>query len=205
MCVGLEVAHCPLFPSKKRMARNRAISAISLIEIMVAVAILGIAAVGMMSGISYMRFENRAASQRMLVASIGTQILELFKALPYASIANSGTAGTIYLEGYGTASPNLAWQVPTASGTGMWQPLPVEDVNSNSASNPAIIANKIPGPLTVSGSPINQGEWSVQIASPSTGLKQITVTINWLLYAGSTRPPETFSISTVVSSAIPNL
>jgi len=165
----------------------------SLIEAIVAVAILGIAFVGLCSGISYMRFENRAASQRMLVASMGAQILELFKALPYSDIANSTAAAPIYLEGFGTSSPNTAWYVPQA---GQWQALPVEDVNSASASAPTVVPNKIP-----------QGVWSVQIQSPSSppGLKQITVTINWQLYAGSTRPPDTYSISTVVCSAFPNL
>jgi Tfp pilus assembly protein PilV len=165
----------------------------SLVEAMVAVSILGIAFVTSLSGVSYMRMENRASSQRMLVASMGAQILELFKALPYNDIANSTPAAPIYLEGFGTATPNPAWYVPQA---GQWQTLPVEDVNSTSASTPTIIPNKIP-----------QGVWSVQIQSPAsqTGLKQITVTINWQLYAGSTRPPDTYSISTVVCSSFPSL
>jgi Tfp pilus assembly protein PilV len=165
----------------------------TLIESMVAVAVLGISFVGLASGIGYIRFENRASSQRMLVASMAAQILELFKALPYTDIVNSTSANPIYLEGFGTATPDTAWYVPQA---GQWQTLPVEDVNSTSASTPTVITNKIP-----------QGVWSVQITSPASppGLKQITVTINWQLYAGSTRPPDTYSISTVVCSAFPNL
>jgi Tfp pilus assembly protein PilV len=165
----------------------------SLVEAMVAVAVLGIAMVGMMSGISYMRFENRASSQRMLVASMGAQILEQFKALPYNDIACSTGTAPIYLEGMGTTTPNSAWYVPQS---GQWQTLPVEDVNSTSSATPTIVPNKIP-----------QGVWSVQITSPATppGLKQITVTINWQLYAGTTRPLDSYSISTVVCSGFPNL
>jgi type II secretory pathway pseudopilin PulG len=168
-------------------------SAMTLIEALVAVAVLGIALVGMMSGISYMRFENRAASQRLLVASAGAQILELFKALPYNDIVCTTGTAPIYLEGFGTSTPNTAWSVPQA---GQWQALPVEDVNSTSAGTPSIVANKIP-----------QGVWTVQITSPvsPTGIKQITVTIDWQLYAGSTRPPESYSISTMVCSGFPNL
>jgi len=168
-------------------------SGISLVECMVAVAVLGISFIGLMSGISYMRMENRAASQRMLVASEAAQILEMFKALPYAAITNS-TAGTpIYLEGYGTASPDTVWYVPQS---GQWQTLPVENVSSSTAGYPSVIANKIPN-----------GVWSATITSPAspTGLKQITITINWELYAGSTRPPESYTISTVVCSAFPNI
>jgi len=174
-------------------APARAASGISLIEVMVAVAILGLTFVGMASGISYMRFENRAATQRLLVASMGAQILELFKALPFSAIANSTVATPIYLEGYGTATPNTAWYVPIAGGS---TALPVEDVNSASSSNPTVITNKIP-----------QGAWSVAITTPSGSpeLKQITVTITWNLYAGTTRPPDSYTISTVVCSNFPNL
>ena len=54
----------------------------TLIEAMIAVGVLVISLIGMLSAISYMRMENRAASQRMLVASVGTEMIELFKSLP---------------------------------------------------------------------------------------------------------------------------
>jgi Tfp pilus assembly protein PilV len=178
---------------RERRSLFRAISGMTLIEAMVAVGIIGIALVGLISGIGYMRMENRAASQRLLVASIGTEILELFKALPYASIANSTATTPIYLKGFGTTSPDAAWLVPQA---GQTQPLPVEDVNSSSASYPSLVANKIP-----------QGVWSVSFVPDATtpGVQQINVTIQWKLYAGTTRPPNTYTISTKVCTDFPNL
>jgi type II secretory pathway pseudopilin PulG len=172
--------------------RSCSIAGVSLIESIVAVAVLGIAFVGLMSGVSYMRLQNSAETQRMLVASEAAQILELYKALPYSAITSS-TSTTTYLMGYGTTSPDTNWQVPTAGGT---MPLPVDDVNSTSSTEPSPVANKIPN-----------GRWSVVLSSPASpaGLTQITVTITWALYAGSTRPPESYSLSTIVYSGFPNL
>ena len=160
---------------------------------MVALGIVGVAMVGMMSGINYMRMQNRAASQRLLVASLGTEIIELFKALPYTSITNSTVAVPIYLKGFGTAAPNTAWLVPQS---GQTQPLPVEDVNSAAAGNAALVANKLP-----------LGTWSVAFVPDAVtpGLQQINVTIQWKLYAASTRPTNTYTISTKVCTDYPNL
>jgi len=105
----------------------------TLIEAMIAVGVLVISLIGMLSAISYMRMENRAASQRMLVASVGTEMIELFKSLPYTDIRNSTESAPVYLKGNGTATPNLAWMVPPA---GQWQPLPVKAVSSASAEAP---------------------------------------------------------------------
>lgn len=184
-------------PPLARPAPSRGVAGMTLVEALIAVAILGITLICMMSGISYMRIQNRSASERMLAASIGAQIIEKFKALPYAEITNSTTdvsgTGAIYLEGMGSATPNAAWYVPQA---GQWQTLPVEDVDSTSPATPQVITDKLP-----------EGVWSVQFTSPSSppGLKQITVTIDWNVYAGATEPPCTYSISTIVSSYIPNL
>jgi len=178
---------------KIHKTRAAHILGMSLVESLIAISVLGVALTGILSGISYMRVENRASSERILVGSIATQILELFKALPYSAITNS-TAGTpIYLEGYGTSSPNTAWYVPQA---GQSQTLPVEDVNSTSAATPALVPNKIP-----------QGTWSANIVTTGSthGYKQVTVTVTWEVYAGSTRPPCTYSLSTLISGDEPNL
>ena len=171
----------------------RSVSGVSLIEALVALGVIGIAVIGMMSAISYMRMENRAASQRLLVASIGAEILELFKALQYTDMHNSTVAAPVYLKGFGSASPNLAWYVPPA---GQWQALPVEDVNSASAANPALVASKIP-----------QGVWNVTFVPDATtpGLQQINLTIQWKVYAGTTRPDCTYAISTKVCRDFPKL
>lgn len=165
----------------------------TLVENLVALVVIGIALIGMMSGISYVRMQNRAASQRLLAASIGTEILELFKALPYASITNSTAAVPIYLKGFGTAAPNTAWLVPKA---GQTQPLPVEDVNSAAAGNAALVADKLP-----------LGNWSVAFVPDAVtpGLQQINVTIQWKFYAASKRPTNTYTISTKVCANYPNL
>lgn len=171
----------------------RSAAGMTLVESMVALAVIGIALIGMMSSINYMRMQNRAASQRLLAASIGTEILELFKALPYASITNSTVAVPIYLKGFGTAAPNTAWLVPKSGET---LPLPVEDVNSAAAGNAALVADKLP-----------LGTWSVELVPDAVtpGLQQINVTIQWKLYAASTRPVNTYTLSTKVCTNYPNL
>lgn len=165
----------------------------TLVEALVAVAVITVATVSTLSGISYMRMENRAASQRMLVASLGTEMIELFKSLQYADMHNSTVATPIYLKGFGSATPNAAWVVPKA---GQWQALPVEAVNSGSNSNPGIIADKIP-----------QGVWTVDfVPDPAVPeLQQINIRIQWKLYAGSTRPPFSYAISTKVCGDFPTL
>jgi type II secretory pathway pseudopilin PulG len=188
--LGLREATSFRAPAKRTGRGSRSVSGISLVECVVAVAVLGISFVGLMSGISYMRMENMADSQRMLVASEAAQILELFKALPYSAIVNSTSTSTC-LMGYGTSSPDTNWQVPLSGGT---MPLPVDDVNSSSSTEPSPVPNKIPN-----------GQWSVTLASAGNGLTQITVTITWKLYAGSTRPPESYSMSTIVYSGFPNV
>ncbi len=177
----------------KRTSRAYLAAGMTLIEVLVAAAVFGIAVVGLMSGISYMRFENRSASQRMFVASAGAELIELFKALPYDSIHNSTVGTPIYLKGFGSASPNTAWIVPQ---TGQWTALPVEDVNSSSASNPAIIPDRLP-----------QGIWSVAfVPDPAdANITQINVQIQWRLFAGTTRPPSSYGLSTIVCRDFPNL
>ncbi len=156
----------------------------TLIEALVAVSVLTIATISTLSAISYMRMENRTASQRMLVASLGTEMIELFKSLQYADMHNSTASAPVYLKGFGSATPNLSWVVPKA---GQWQALPVETVNSGSGSTPGIVADKIP-----------QGVWTVDfVPDPIVPeLQQINIRIQWKLYAGSTRPPLNYAIST---------
>jgi len=173
--------------------RDRGIAGMTLIEALMATAILGLTLIGLMSGISFMRIQNRASSERMLASSIGSQILEMFKALPFTDIANSTAAAPIYLEGFGTATPDLAWYVPQA---GQWQTLPVEDVNSTASGYPSVITDKLP-----------EGQWQVQIQplASNANVVQVTVTINWNLYAGASTPPYTYSISTMVDNTFPTL
>ena len=178
---------------QRRASLSRLTSGITLIEAMVSVAVLTIAMIGLMTAISYMRIENRAASQRLLVASIGAEMLELFKSLQYTDIRNSTATAPVYLKGFGSTSPNLSWVVPRA---GQWQVLPVEAVNSGSVSAPGLISDKIP-----------QGVWTVDFVPDAVvpQLQQINITIQWKLYAGSTRPPLSYAISTKVCGDFPNL
>lgn len=181
------------FTERARPSYGSSASGMTLVEVMVAVAVLTIALIGTMSAISWMRMENRTASQRLLVASIGVEMIDLFKSLQYADIHNSTTAAPVYLKGFGSASPNLAWQVPQA---GQWQALPVEDVNSTSSATPGLVPDKIP-----------QGQWTVEFVPDPVipQLQQINITIQWNLYAGSTRPPLRYAISTEVCGDFPNL
>jgi prepilin-type N-terminal cleavage/methylation domain-containing protein len=194
--VAAETIELPITPERPEVPL-RFHQGMTLIEALIAVAILGVTLVCMMGGISYMRIQNRSASERLLAGSIASQILEKFKALPYAEIANSTTAasgtGAIYLEGMGTASPDLAWYVPQA---GQTQPIPVEDVNSTSSGTPSVVTDKLP-----------EGYWSATITPLTSppGVTQVTVALTWNVYAGSTQPPITYSLSTMVSSYIPSL
>ncbi|HXA09075.1 MAG TPA: prepilin-type N-terminal cleavage/methylation domain-containing protein [Chthoniobacterales bacterium] len=178
---------------RPRMALDRSASGMTLVEVMVAVAVLTISLIGTMAAISWMRMENRTASQRLLVASIGAEMIDLFKSLQYTDIHNSTAGVPIYLKGFGSASPNLAWVVPQA---GQWQSLPVEAVNSSSASAPNLVPDKIP-----------QGQWKVEFVPDAVipQLQQINITIQWQLYAGSTRPPLSYAISTRVCGDFPKL
>ena len=178
---------------RPRRALDRSASGMTLVEVMVAVAVLTISLIGTMSAISWMRMENRTASQRLLVASIGAEMIDLFKSLQYTDIHNSTAGASIYLKGFGSASPNLAWVVPQA---GQWQALPVEAVNSSSPSAPNLVPDKIP-----------QGQWKVEFVPDAVipQLQQINITIQWQLYAGSTRPPLSYAISTKVCGDFPKL
>ncbi len=160
---------------------------------MMAVAVLAVALFGLMSGISYMRIENRVASQRMLVASVGAEMMELFKSLSYTDIRNSTTGAPVYLKGNGTATPNLSWAVPKA---GQWQALPVEAVNPGSAIAPGLVADKIP-----------QGVWTVQFVPDAVNpsLLQINLAIQWSIYPGSKRPPLNYALSTKICEDFPKL
>ena len=160
-----------------------------LVEQLVAVAIVGVALLATMSAVSYMEFENRASSQRMLAASLGMEILELFKALPFAQITNSSAGAPIYLKQLAGGGGNANWQVPAA---GAWQALPVEGVNSSSAGDPSIVANKLQG-----------GVWKVAFTPDPTdaSIVQITLTMQWSL---TKRKPVTLAMSTIVSKYGPN-
>lgn len=186
------------FPGRNRASRlPRAQSGVSLIEILIAVAVLALALTAMISGISYMRIQNRMSSQRMLAGSVAAQILEMYKALPF-SVITSSTGGGICLEGYGTGTPDTNWTVPAV---GMSGTLPVEDVTSSTPGYPSLVTNKLPG-----------GKWTVALTpvittgSGATPLvEQITVTVTWDINQGASVAPCTYSLSTMVNSYYPNL
>ena len=165
---------------------------------MVAVLVLGLTLFGIMEGISFLRFHNRESSQRMLASSIEMEILELFKAQPYTQITNSYSASMaspapVYLKELPTAGPDPRWYVPKVN---EWQAIPVEDVAPDSANPPATVANKLPN-----------GVWRADfVTDPATPtLRQITVTLQWQLYAGTHQRVVSLSTSTAVCQSFPSL
>lgn len=172
---------------------RRAPDGFALVEVMVAVAILGATLFSVMGGISFMGLRNRESSQRMLAASIETEILELFKAQPYPQITNS-TAGTpVYLKQVPGGGPDTRWIVPEVNA---WQPVPVEDVAPGTAAAPQLVPDKLPN-----------GEWRADfVTDPATpALRQVTVTLRWQLYEGSSQRTVSLSTSTIVCQSFPNL
>lgn len=165
----------------------------TLIEQLVALGVLGMAFLGILQTVSFMQFENRSGSQRMLAVSLQNEILELFKALPYDQITYPVAGSPVYLKKLASGAGNPRWIVPAQNA---WQTVPVDDLNSASASDPAQVANKLPGAI-----------WKVDFATDATDatLRQVTVTMQWRLYAGGTRPPVTMKVSTIVCQSYPNL
>lgn len=140
-----------------------------------------------------MGFRNRESSQRMLAASIGTEILELFKAQPYPQITNSTAGAPVYLKQVPGGLPDLRWAVPAFNA---WQSLPVEDVASGTATAPQSLPNKLPS-----------GEWRADfVPDPTTAsLRQVTVTLRWQLYSGKSQRVVSLSNSTIVCQSFPSL
>jgi hypothetical protein len=171
----------------------RTIGGKTLIEAVLAPGVVTVASIGLMIGIGYMQMENRGASQRMPVASIAAEILDLSRALPNSNIAISTAAVPVYLKGSGTATPSAAWLVSHA---GQIRALPVEDVNSSSEANPAHVAEKLP-----------LRDWSASfVPIPLTpGVQQINVRIQSKLYAATNRPRNTYEIGTKVCTDNPRL
>lgn len=178
-----------------RRSRVRQVAGVTLVEAVMAVAIIGIALFAIMTAISRMRIESRASSQRVLAASVGNEILELFKALPYTDIRNSTVAEPVFLKGYGGPTPNAAWRVP-AAGAGSWQALPVEAVDASSAANPALIGEQLP-----------QGQWRVEFVSDAitSGTREIRLWIRWNQTVTANLRPSLYQLSTMVCQAHPDL
>ncbi len=172
---------------------RRAITGFTLVEVMVAVAILGLTLFSVMGGIAYMRFRNRESSQRMLAASVETEILELFKAQPFPQITNSTGAVPVYLKQVPGGAPDTRWIVPTANA---WQTVPIEDVTPGDAAAPASIPDKLPN-----------GRWRADfVTDPATPtLRQVTVTMQWQLYSGNNQRVVSLSTSTAVCQSFPSL
>lgn len=177
---------------------REAANAFTLAEVMVAVLVLGLTLFGVMEGISFLEFRNRESSQRMLASSIEMEILELFKAQPYTQITNSysttmASPAPVYLKELPGGGPDTRWYVPKVN---EWQSIPVEDVVPSSAAAPATVPNKLPN-----------GVWRADFVSdPATPtLRQITVTLQWQLYAGTHQRVVSLTTSTVVCQSFPSL
>lgn len=160
---------------------------------MVAIAILGLTLFSVMGGISYMGFRNRESSQRMLAASIETEILELFKAQPFPQITNSTGGAPVYLKQVPGGAPDMRWMVPAANA---WQTVPIEDVDPANPAAPASVPDKLPN-----------GVWRADFVSdPATPtLRQVTVTMQWQLYQGNSQRVVSLSTSTAVCQSFPSL
>ena len=150
--------------------QRKDMGAITLIELMVAVAVLGTGFIATMSAVSYMQFENLASSQRMLAASIEMESLELFKVLPLTQITNSTAGAPIYLKQLSGGGCHPSWQVPVS---GAWKSVPVESVSSTSGGDPVLLADKLPNAL-----------WTASFTTDATDstLRQISVMMQWNLY-----------------------
>lgn len=161
---------------------------------MVAVAILGVTLFSVMGAIALMGFRNRESSQRMLAASVENEILELFKAQPFTQITNSTVGAPVYLKQVPlTGQPDPQWIVPAVNA---WQSVPVEDVVSGTAGTPPLVPNKLPN-----------GNWRAEFATDPAKpfLRQITVTLRWQLYQGTSQRFVSLSTSTVVCQSFPSL
>lgn len=160
---------------------------------MVAVAILGLTLFSVMGGISYIGVRNRESSQRMLAASIETEILELFKAQPFPQITNSTGAAPVYLKQVPGGAPDARWMVPEANA---WQTVPIEDVAPANPAAPASVPDKLPN-----------GVWRADfVTDPATPtLRQVTVTMQWQLYQGNNQRLVSLSTSTAVCQSFPSL
>ena len=167
--------------------------AYTLAEVMIATSILGLMLFGLMSAMSFISARNRDASQRMLAASIATEILELFKAQPFSQIANSTAGAPVYLKEVPGGGPDARWKVPTFNS---WESIPVEEVAPASGGSPATVPDKLPN-----------GLWRADfIDDPLTPtLRQITVTLQWQLHAGLTQRVVSLSTSTMVCQSFPSL
>lgn len=180
-------------PQPVRDRRLRRLAGFSLVETMVAIAIIGIALLGVIAGITSLRTENLATSQRMLATSLGTELLELIKALSSQNIRNSTAAAPVYLKTSAAGTPNATWRVPQA---GESLALPVEEVNSASAGDPTLVADKLP-----------QATWTASFAPDATNatLIYVTININWRLNQTSRGRALQYTLNTAVASNFPRL
>ena len=173
--------------------KRRSLGGFTIVEQIVALGVIGIGMIAVLQAISFMQFENRASSQRMLAASIELEILELFKTLPFAQITNSTGGTPIYLKKLASGAANTSWRVPALN---TWQTVPVEDTSSASAADPALLADKLPS-----------AQWRADFTDDPTDatLRQVKVTMQWKLYASNSRSPVFLQTSTIVAQAYPNL
>lgn len=193
--------------ARSQPARGNMVGAFTLVEQVVALAIAGVGLVSTMQAISYLEFENRASSQRMLAASIQMEILELFKTQPFDQLTASPLP-PLYLKQDSTGAAGLArWVIPTpgtdpysSTLSGTPQALPVESVLSSSAADPPVVAGKLPSATW---------RWTSRpdpTDATNTNLRQITVIVEWKTAENSTRSePLRLYASTIISKFTPKL
>jgi hypothetical protein len=89
--------------------------------------------------------------------------------------------------------PDARWIVPQLNA---WQAIPVEDVAPTDAAAPATVPDKLPN-----------GLWRADFVNdPATPtLRQLTVTLQWQLYAGTNQRVVSMSTSTAVCQNFPSL
>ena len=189
---------CGSGPSGSRpggLCRPVGVRALTLTEVLVAVAISAATLGSLVLGIVSAHLQNREYTRRTLAYTTAGEILELFKALPYDQAKGASESAT-YLKTCSVGTGDPIWEVPLG-GADNWAPLPAEDVSSGSDSAGSA-SGKLPG-----------GQWSVEIQEidQSAGavnwrVLEVTVTIRWQRPRGG---QATISVTSMISPEFPSV